>query len=259
MSLKEFLESNTVSTLGSTLPIPYMENITIDQEDSAHTLTIKTAFYIHVDGDTFSHDEGEDYEDFILNSAGLESYMVLAYDRSSKLESYGLIAGDEAEGSATYSSWPITGFSSIKNGSISPLKCVYRSSSGAATPAHKVVTLLNAPDINNLWMRATLLYLMYTNYDDASYMSGIDLPDGDYAGSLDSTPTFKISDDGNTIEGTMVGLDSISLLSDLSEEIDWWEGADLYAKILALAGNNSWASAINSMYAQIIDLSLIHI
>ena len=272
MSLKEFLENNTVNTLGSTLPIPYMESVVLDVEDGDYILKIKSTIFIHVNAESFKKDEGDEYLSY-LNNSDLKTYCVLAFDRNSDLEAYGLkegvTFGEAASGAESgYMNWPINGYTDITTGDISPLKCVLRGeeAAGSATFAddgsitfssqrYEITTLFNTPSINNSWMRATLLYLMdvaYHSGEAGRYTIDLELPLGDYASSTDDSPTFNIEEGTGNIGGSMVGLGDIYELSDLTENPDEYEDAEYYQKLLAIAENPLWAEALNNLLAQII-------
>ena len=98
MSIKDFIETNTITNLGSTLPIPYLEIIEIEDDE----IEIQSTMFLKVSSEQYEKDGGDSYVTFMLDDSALKTYAMLLFDRNTDTESFGMV---DIPGSATSVDW----------------------------------------------------------------------------------------------------------------------------------------------------------
>ena len=105
MSIKDFIETNTITNLGSTLPIPYLEIIEIEDDE----IEIQSTMFLKVSSEQYEKDGGDSYVTFMLDDSALKTYAMLLFDRNTDTESFGMV---DIPGSATSLAWCAAPFKS---------------------------------------------------------------------------------------------------------------------------------------------------
>ena len=143
MLISDFIKnSNVINKFGSTLPIPYIENILINDQD----LDIYLSVYIHIPEVIYS--AGADaVREFFQTFSNLDIILATLIDRDTVTNAAGFStnSGFQTGGTESFMDYPINGFTNVTSGADSIIR--YASHQADANDQYLVTSKFTLPDL----------------------------------------------------------------------------------------------------------------